>query len=478
MNTNRTAPELPDMAWANTSTPPTLEANRGRVVLMAFWTYSNINSQHVMAHMRELQTKYENSIAVIGIHCPRFSQEQDAANVLKAVNRWHIRAPVAVDSGFACWQRYGVNAWPSVLVLDTQGRVRHLFEGDRQGDTLENLVDQLLSEAAMDEFQPPGRTQPPRMPEAKTTMSFPSGVAAAKGAVFVSDSGNNRVLELAPDGRVLRVFGSGNVGLWDGFLDNCGFNSPSGLIYYDQHLYVADTGNHAIRRINLMTGEVETLAGNGKVGREPVKNYTDLRQIPLASPTGLALKGAELFIAMTGMNQIWKLQLDMGAISWLAGCGQAMVADGPAERAAFAGPRGVAVSGNYLLVTDADGSAIRQIDRRSGQVQTLIGADGEYSYGNHDGDRRHARLQYPTGIAVEPGLDEAWIIDSFNGQLRHLDLASGELQTPDFLTMNEPVAIALDNAAAWIVNTNEHSLIKLDLHARRGEEVNVRTTRV
>ncbi len=460
---------LPDsLEWVNTQEPPTIAGNQGRVLLLVFWSYANINSRHMMALLREFETKYESSVAIIGIHTPRFEAEESVDSVLKAVNRWGMNIPVATDVNFASWQQFGIQAWPSVLVLDAQGRPRKLFEGDNQERPIELLVDQLLTEASAAAGGVPLTALTAMKPEAPAELKFPSQIIGHRNFLYVSDSGNHRVLELSEDGRIRRVFGSGHAGLWDGYLDNAGFNSPTGLAYTDNTLYVADTGNHCIRKIKLMSGEVETIAGSGHPGRVAVKKHIDMRRVAISSPVGLALRDATLFLTAAGMNQIWRIDLDNGAISWLSGSGQNTVRDGAANQAGFALPLGIVVHGENLLVTDGEGSAIREVRQRDGQVKTLLGQAGEFTYGFADGDAKQARLQYPTDILVDSN-DHAWILDAFNGRVRLLDLRRKNLSTPPMEELAEPAGFCLHEKQLWVANTNDHSLRKIDLDSKQGQ---------
>jgi len=90
------APELPDnLEWFNTDQPLTLASQRGKVVLLDFWTYCCINCMHVLPDLRYLENKYPETLSVIGIHSPKFENERVGAQLQKAINRHHIRHPVA-----------------------------------------------------------------------------------------------------------------------------------------------------------------------------------------------------------------------------------------------------------------------------------------------------------------------------------------------------------------------------------------------
>src|SRR5690606_26051865 len=119
----------------------------------------------------------------------------------------------------------------------------------------------------------------PRLP-----LLFPGGLAATEDRLYVADSGHHRILECNHAGRVLRQFGMGTADFIDGDLEQSAFRRPHGLALVRDVLYVADTGNHALRRIMLRSGRVDTICGNGRAG-EPVEGIvSSARDIALNQP--------------------------------------------------------------------------------------------------------------------------------------------------------------------------------------------------
>jgi thiol-disulfide isomerase/thioredoxin len=451
------APELPDeLEWVNSNFAPSIAASKGKVVLLYFWTYSNINSLNMLPEIRAMENKFENGLVVIGIHCPKFPHEEKSANVLKTINRLFIRHPVATDKEYSVWHAYGVNAWPSVAVVDAEGYLRQVYRGDDCIRHIDRQIGELLNEAANQNIRNYGRVRTERKPESKSTLKFPSAVVAARGMLYVADSANNRILEIKESGRVVRVFGSGNPGFWDGTLNNAGFSLPRDLAVYENYIYVADTGNHAIRRINLFNGEIETLVGNGKPGRMVVRAQREMREVSLVSPVSLTIQGPDLYITVAGMNQIWKMDLKAGTIGWFSGTGQAWIVDGEATQAAFAHPMGISACDPFLYVADADGSAIREIRCQSGHVQTRMGK-GVYMYGDEDGPGGRALLQYPMDVKI-----------------RKFDLKSGELRTPDFnYEFSEPFGLTFHEGTLWVANTNAHEIVRVDTISRHCDRLEI-----
>ncbi len=457
------APELPaELEWVNTREPPRLATLRGRVVVLAFWTASDVHSRHVVADLRHLESKYHDGLTVLALHVPRFDCERSAASVLKAVNRNHVRCAVANDSGFRCWQLFDVRAWPTLVVIDTEGMVHGSYVGEGRRAEVDEQIGRLLELAAERDTRVYETLAPSVRAEPKLPLRFPARVLATETRIYVADTGHNRILECNHDGRILRQFGSGNPGFWDGRGQDAGFNAPTGLALIQDALYIADCGNHAIRRVRLLNGDTDTIAGTGQVGYEVVVDAGDPRAVALSSPEDIAAVGERLFFAHAGFNQVWELHLGRQRIGRLAGSGRHELADGGADDAGFAQPRGLACQGQVLYVADADNSAIRSVRLLDNQVRTLIGAD-TWEFGDKDGLADNARLQHPVGIAIDPGGAILWVADTLNSKIKAVSLRGGGVRTLAVpYRFHEPTGISTAAKSLWIANTNAHEIVRVD----------------
>ena len=469
------APELPDsLAWFNTDQPLSLQGLRGRVVLLDFWTSCCINCMHILPDLRYLENKYPDTLAVLGIHSPKFENERDPDQLQKAINRLHIRHPVANDTEFQLWRTYGIKAWPSVILIDPEGYVVGVLRGEGRRKQLDDLIASQV-EAAESKgtlVRKPLAVAP--KPEAATTLRFPGKVLATRNHLYIADSGNNRVLETSHEGVVRRVFGSGSPGLLDGPEQQALFDNPQGLVRVEDFLYVADTGNHAIRRIHLRSGEVMTLAGTGRQGRYVADSFREPLEAQLNSPWDLAYQEGNLYIAMAGQHQIWRINLNHLGIERYAGDGREDLGDGPVERANFAQPSGLAVHEGQLYVADSETSAVRAIDLMGGQVSTLIGK-GLFDFGDREGVGREARLQHPLGLAMDAERNALWVADTFNSRIKRIDLKTNQVSKFKFgHPLDEPGGLSLFRNKLFIANTNAHEIVCLDLQSRFAGVVNVR----
>lgn len=461
MDVRKPAPEFPpDLEWVNTGTPPCIARLRGRVALIWFWTHDAVNCWNLIPDLRLLAEKYHDGLTVIGVHCPKYPRQHAGDGVLAAVNRHGLRHAVANDAEFRLWQAYGIKAWPSVALVDVEGRVAALFAGEGQREEIDARIGQLLDEAALHDLRVYEPTPPVVRPQPRGALAFPGKVLADDKTLYVADSGHHRVLECSHEGRVLRSFGSGNKGHGDGSANHACFGDPQGMARWGDGLYVADRSNHSIRRIDLGSGMVETVLGSGRAGRSR-PNHVDARGTLLNTPIDLAVIGEGLFVAVAGQNQIWRLDLMASTVSVFAGSGELGLVDGAGADASFAQPSGIAALKRNLVVVDAAASALRWISA-DGRVETMIGK-GLYEFGDVSGVRGDARLQNPLAVTTD-GRSAIYIADSYNHSIKRLDRESGSVQTlPTTYQLDEPQGLSLGGNLLWIANTARHEVACMSL---------------
>jgi hypothetical protein len=454
------APELSaGLEWINA--PATaLAQQRGRVVLLGFWHAASAYCHNLLEDLRFLQGKHSDGLSVLGIHCPKFEAERNPKLALKAVNRHALRFPVAHDPGFVTWQHYGIRAWPSVALIDPQGHLVEIRTGDLQRDALDAAIAQLLEDAGSRNQRDYDSAHPVLKPEPRQPLAFPSGLAVTQSHLYVADTGHHRVLECTLEGRILRQFGSGNPGFLDGAHGECSFQAPRGLAVMKDFLYIADTGNHALRRVRLLDGDVDTLAGTGRAGQPDGGAAT-----PLNAPWDVAGAFDRLYIAMAGTHQVWEYDLGKRAMRVVAGSGQPGMNDGVGAYASFAQPAGLALVQQTLYVVDSAASAVRSVHLANGGVQTLVG-QGLYEFGDQDGTRSAARLQFPLAVALDPRSPLLWIADTYNNCIKMLRLGGGDLRRHELdYRLHQPAALAASPGALWIANTDAHEVVRIDLDA-------------
>ena len=194
-------------------------------------------------------------------------------------------------------------------------------------------------------------------------------------------------------------------------------------------LFIADTYSNRIREVDLSTGVITTLAGNGFPGYSGDNGQATAAE--LDAPRGVAVDSSgHLFIADTGNNAIREVNLSTGVITTVAGNGTAGYSGdgGPATAAQLATPCGVAVdSSGHLFIADTNNSAIREVNLSTELITTVAG-DGTAGYSGDNGQATAAEMNYPSGVAVDTS-GHLFIADSGNSAIREVNLPTGVITT-------------------------------------------------
>jgi sugar lactone lactonase YvrE len=428
--------------------------------------------------LRRLHEQFGDELVIISVHSAKFPSEKLTANIREAILRHDIRHLVVNDAGFQIWNQYGVRAWPTVVLIDPAGNLIAVQPGEIEADAFELVIRELIEEfdrtGELD--RRPLDLRPEVLSEPDRPLRYPSKLLfTPDGRLFIADTGHHRILEVrlstdADVGEIVCAFGSGQPGLNDGPAGEAAFNSPHGMALQGDALYVADTDNHLIRAIDLMSGAVRTVAGTGEKGRGWFDGEdSSPTEIPLRSPWALVAEDNVLFIAMAGSHQIWGL-VDENRLGIFAGNGREALVD----RASFNQPSGLALGMGHLFVADSEASAIRAISLgHEARVMTLIG-QGLFEFGDVDGVGGAVRLQHPTGIAFEEGA--VYIADSYNHKIKRLDPTTGHVETVvgtgqpgradgpfSRAELFEPEGLAFHEGRLYIADTNNHLVRMADL---------------
>ncbi|WP_329253965.1 redoxin domain-containing protein [Streptomyces sp. NBC_01478] len=474
------APQLTGRGgWLNTGDKQyTLADLRGRIVILDFWTFCCINCLHVLDELRELEEKHRDTVVIIGVHSPKFAHEAEHQAVVDAVERYGVEHPVLDDPELATWKQYAVRAWPTLVVIDPEGYVVAQHAGEGHAHAIERLVTELETEHAAKGTLRRG-DGPYVAPEPEpTVLRFPGKAIALPGGTFlVSDTTRHQLVELAADGEsVVRRIGSGARGFGDGTADYATFNEPQGLaLGADGSVVVADTVNHALRRLDLTTGAVTTLAGTGRQWMQGEPTSGPAREVSLSSPWDVARWQGRLWIAMAGVHQLWAYDPADNTVAVTAGTTNEGLVDGPGAEAWFAQPSGLAATADRLWLADSETSAVRWVDL-DGAVHTAVGT-GLFDFGHRDGAAEQALLQHPLGVTALPDGSVA-ISDTYNHALRRYDPATGEVTTLA-TDLKEPSDAVLVGDEILVVESARHRLTRLRLpeEAVRVESVAHRTQR-
>jgi thiol-disulfide isomerase/thioredoxin len=456
------APELEGAGgFIGTAGPLTLASLRGRVVLLDFWTQGCINCVHVLDEIHALEQQFGDDLLVIGIHSPKFPHEHSHAAVERAVERLGITHPVLDDPDLRTWSAYAVSAWPTLVLVDPEGYVAHQVSGEGHvGYFAQAIATLLAAHGAKGTLVRGPLPVEPRATPPRTGLRFPTKVAhdPATGLLAVADTGHNRIVLLDGAGVVRDVIGTGAAARADGPFGEAALHAPQGVSFWRGSLWIADTGNHRLRRADLEARELHTVGG------------------PLRSPWDVAPYADDiLVIAMAGTHQLWGYDANYDRTGLVAGSGREGLTDGPAVQAELAQPSGLASHGRLLGFVDAESSSLRVLapsDRGGVEVATVVG-DGLFGWGDRDGSIGEARMQHPTGIAA---LEQGFVVaDTYNHRLRNVHMETGTVGTiagsePGFrdgkgteARFLEPNGVARIGDVLIVADTGNHALRHVDL---------------
>ncbi len=497
------APEFPkDMQWMN-SKPLTKADLKGKFVLLDFWTYCCINCMHILPELKKLEKEFADQLVVIGVHSAKFDTEKDAGNIRAAILRYEIDHPVVNDADHKIWYTYRISSWPSLVMIDPQGDVVAFRGGEFKAEEVRDVLNRALpwyrAEKLLDEK--PFPLSPEAASEEATPLRFPGKVLADElsNRLFISDSNHNRIVITTLDGQLLDIIGSGEIGMADGSFQTASFNHPQGCALNGDTLYVADTENHALRKVNLKSKTVATISGTGEQSNQPwpgAELAEQLQRLPdrwvgppqgmsLNSPWALWVHKDDLYIAMAGPHQIWKMPLSEKEIGPYAGNALEDIVDGsllpkkPYMRgfSSFAQPSGLSSDGTWLYVADSEGSSIRAVpfDPR-GRVKTVVGSNSLdhsrlFAFGDRDGPRKDAKLQHCLEVVYVQG--KLYVADAYNHKIKVVDAKTGETKTiagtgkpgksNEPAMFHEPAGLAFAKGKLYIADTNNHLMRTLDL---------------
>ncbi len=467
---------LPGFTWINARRPLTVAGDlRGRVAVLDFWTYCCINCMHLLPVLKRVEERFaKDPVVVIGVHSAKFLSEKDPENIRRAVQRYGVVHPVVVDAEHDLWERFAVHAWPTLVLVDAAGYVAETLSGEIDEATLVAKIEALLLEGRQKGILAAGPPDVASDPHAdRTFLRFPGRVHVAKDRLFIADSGHNRIIGADLEGRVQGRVGAGGAGAHDGPAGEASFDNPQGMTADEQRLFVADTGNHLLRAVDLATHEVTTLAGTGEKGDGSGPTDPALpKDVSLRSPWALLRIGRQLLISMAGSHQIWVYDIDKHLIGPWAGNGKEDHVDGPVAEAALAQPSGLAQAGRYILIADSEISSVRVIDLEDSTVKTIVGR-GLFEFGDEVGSPDNVLLQHPLDVAVGPGT--IYVADSYNNKIKGIAFGSMETRTlfgdGNPRTLHEPGGLAVDGDTVFIADTNNHRVLRGNPRTGNLEEI-------
>lgn len=510
-------PEFPEgLEWLNTEAPISVYKDLcGKVVVLDFFTYCCINCIHLLPDLHALEHAYsdKDGLLIVGVHSAKFPNEKVLDNIKSAVLRYNISHPVVNDADASLWQELEVSCWPTLVILGPRGNMLFSLIGEGHKDKLF-----LYTSITLKYYKDRGQIRDHKIGIKLYKDSLPSSPLLFPGKVTVdqvtnrlviADTGHHRILVIWKNGQIQYSIGGPNPGRKDGMFSEATFNSPQGVAIMNNIIYVADTENHLIRKIDLQAEKVSTVAGIGIQGTDK-EGGAEGEQQPISSPWDVTFgtSGSEvqrddiLWIAMAGTHQIWALLLDScklpkknelkkGTCLRFAGSGNEENRNNAyPHKAGFAQPSGLSLASeepwNCLFVADSESSTVRTISLKDGAVKHLVGGERDptnlFAFGDADGVGIKAKLQHPLGVAWDNKRNLLYVADSYNHKIKIVDpktksctTLAGTGNTDNVTgssftesTFNEPggLCIGENGQLLYVADTNNHQIKVMDLETK------------
>jgi hypothetical protein len=349
---------------------------------------------------------------------------------------------------------------PRVVIGSQQG-------GSRQGVllNLKNSVTTLAGKAGVNGYAD-GQGS-------RALFDAPKGITTDGIYLYVADMNNHTIRKIdISSGVVTTLAGAaGKKGSNDGKGAAARFNRPYGIATDGDYVYVTDSNNHSIRQVDTESGVVTTIAGGvGEVG------YVDGlgKQARFFIPEGITTDGENLYVSDTHNHSVRKIELDTGVVTTFAGLsGAPGFLDSAGTKARFSYPKGITTDGRYLFIVDFGNHRIRKVALNGAVVTTLAGG-GAGSLEDESGTMSESvHFNYPTGITTDGR--NLYVVDTFNRAIRKTSIAGSAVINiagkPDLdgaadgvgadARFKDPVGITSDGSFLYVTDSNNHTVRKI-----------------
>jgi thiol-disulfide isomerase/thioredoxin len=460
--------------WLNSQQEIGVSNLKDRAILLHFWNRSCISCIEALPTIKKLENELGSKLTVIGVYSAKFSNGKSLSVVKNAILKHDINHLVVADFDSKLWNKFDIKAWPTFILISPTGHEYERYEGIDSLNKMEKDVKRMVSKYRYQINREVLPILPEKFSRIGNVLSFPAKLEYASNftqnsrstsALFIANAGQNNIIVSSLAGGMLFKIGSGREGFLDGDFATAQFRNPQATLFSDQKLYVADTGNHALRLIDFASGKVSTIIGNGNKG-SVISKKTSIKNFQLASPTDLEFfpDQNKIIISNAGNNQIISFDLKNGEVSPIAGNGESGILDGQYPNNSLAQTSDMVVVGDKIYFLDAISSSLRVFDEKHG-VKTLVKTD----------------LQNP--LALTGNKDVLYIADSFYNRIEkyHIDknrikTLVGKVEGDDVgkvTRFNSPEGILKINNSFYISDSNNNRIIVLNEKSLSSEILDV-----
>ncbi|MFM6973452.1 MAG: hypothetical protein ACKOXJ_07630, partial [Alphaproteobacteria bacterium] len=420
-----------------------------------------------ITNSKKLQDKYPNLLTIIGVHYPTFENEKNYLSVKKAIIRNEIDYPVINDASLELSKKFDVKKSSTMLLFGLNGKI--LYNSNNFEDI--NEFYEKISKTISKNKLSINRDELPIVLEKNTSISnildgpkkmifvdkfsyknieFP--------AIFIANTGNNSIIISKLSGEIIYKIGSGISGFENGEFSKAKFSKPQSMLYSNNKLYIADTGNNSIRVADFEAQTISTLIGNGNQGSPILSKRINAEDTELNHPSDLEFFPSKnsLVINNSGTNQILVYDLDKKDIAVLAGNSQGDDVDGIYPNNSLNNVADMAVHNKKLYL----------IQSKNGLIKSL-NIDGELVTINANNP---IKLQNPNAIIVDDS--GVYIADSFNHSIKKYDLTTNQItkiagnnrgeEIGDKTQFDEPSGMVAFIDKIYVSDTNNNRILMVN----------------
>ena len=454
------------LEWVNTYRNIYYKDLVNKIVLLAFWRKSCVTRYNFANNLNNIKKTFGRNLDIIGIYSSKYKNEKNKNIVLEAISKYKIQYPVLLDKKSKIKQNFEIKSCAALILLDLEGNVVNNYFGNEIKTNLIQIKKDIEKLIENNKKKINQELLPVRLSLNqninKNILNYPTKIEIGRmknsNALFISDTGNNRIIAVNFKGKILAVIGTGMQGRNDGMFEQATFNKPHGITYYNNTLFVADTNNDIIRKIDLINKTVTTeLEFENKVNHNnkkfSFKSPWDVYFVPNKN---------NLLISTSFFHQILEYNLTSNSIKILAGDKKPSLLDGYSQFTLLFQTTSLDSSNGNIYFTDSETSSLKVIKRNS--IKTLIGKSKSH-YGFENGGKSKAKLQYPLGIDVvnNKGI---YIADTYNHAIRYFDFKTKKLSTvirqnmksESVSKLKEPSDVLRIKDTLYIVDTNNHKI--------------------
>lgn len=387
--------ELPDSGlWFNVLSPYKLSEKKDRVLILNYWSPSEIHAREVIQILEEF-AHLNTEVELLTIYSPSTVLDADPDVIASNIRSFGINHSVFLPADISELAPLNFHTFPSTTMILGGGALftNHsgMLEVKSMIENLSGLLEGGGHAANLASSGPTYGKLANSQPNPMIKQPHDVLTSTKREDLFIADTGHNRILISSYEGEIISTVGHGEAGFADGVGHKAKFNTPMGMALDERNqiLYVADTYNHAIRRVDLIDYRVTTILGSG----EPAQIAADEvfgTSGKISYPSHIELRGGKLYIAMTGLNQIWEMDVISNKAKPIAGNGKRGFHEGKALEVALNAPRAFSFTDDgKMLILDAINKSIVQWD---------VNKEIKLVFKDEDGV-----LDFPTTIAAGNG---------------------------------------------------------------------------